>query len=134
MTLISPFVGRIFDWHVKKGNFEKDGKSENDPGVVSVRNIFNYYKKFGYKTQVMGASFRNTNQILALAGCDLLTIAPKLLEELKGNEEKTSLDAKLNEETAKASDVERGNFIIILLRITSIKTRQTITPVIPGRL
>ena len=82
----------------------------------------------------MGASFRNTNQILALAGCDLLTIAPKLLEELKGNEEKTSLDAKLNEETAKASDVERGNFIIILLRITSIKTRQTITPVIPGRL
>merc|ERR1711937_543712 len=107
VTLISLFVGRIFDWHVKKGNFEKNGKSENDPGVVSVRNIYNYYKKFGYKTQVMVASFRNTGQIMALAGCDLLTIAPKLLEELKGNEETTSLDANLNKEAAKASDVER---------------------------
>ena len=80
MTLISLFVGRIFDWHVKNGNFDKDADSAGDPGVLSVRSIFDYYKKFGYKTQVMGASFRNCGQIKELMGCDLLTIAPKLLK------------------------------------------------------
>jgi len=107
VTLISPFVGRIFDWHVKKGNFDKEGKSENDPGVISVQKIFNYYKKYGYKTQVMGASFRNTGQILALGGCDLLTIAPALLEKLKADEQTSSLPSALNEEDAKKDPVER---------------------------
>ena len=80
ITLISPFVGRILDWH--KAKTGKIYTAEEDPGVLSVRQIFNYYKKFGYKTIVMGASFRNTGEILALAGCDRLTIAPNLLEEL----------------------------------------------------
>lgn len=80
-TLISPFVGRILDWY--KAHDKVDSyPPEKDPGVLSVTNIYNYYKKFGYKTQVMGASFRNSGEILELAGCDLLTIAPKLLEEL----------------------------------------------------
>lgn len=100
VTLISPFVGRIFDWHCKAGNFKKDGKSEEDPGVISVRKIFNYYKKYGYKTQVMGASFRNTGQILALAGCDLLTIAPTLLEQLKKDAEHCGLSPQLTEQEA----------------------------------
>lgn len=80
VTLISPFVGRITDWYQ-----EKTGHSytaEDDPGVQSVRSIYTYFKHFGYQTEVMGASFRNTGQVLALAGCDLLTISPKLLEEL----------------------------------------------------
>ena len=81
ITLISPFVGRILDWH--KAKTGKTFTAEEDPGVLSVRQIFNYYKKFGYKTIVMGASFRNTGEILALAGCDRLTIAPSLLEELQ---------------------------------------------------
>ena len=103
MTLISPFVGRIFDWHVKKGNFAKDGPSEEDPGVVSVRDIFNYYKKHGHATQVMGASFRNIGQIKALAGCDLLTIAPSLLENLKADGETNNLPRNLCSEEAKNS-------------------------------
>ncbi len=74
VTLISPFVGRIFDWYVKNTD-KKTYAPEEDPGVLSVTQIFNYYKKFGYKTIVMGASFRNTGQILALAGCDNLTIS-----------------------------------------------------------
>merc|ERR1712128_280517 len=78
VTLISPFVGRIMDYYKAKNN--KTYEAEEDPGVLSVRKIFNYYKKHGYKTVVMGASFRNTGEVLALAGCDLLTIAPKLLE------------------------------------------------------
>ncbi|XP_060524886.1 transaldolase [Cylas formicarius] len=82
VTLISPFVGRILDWYV--ANTEKKSYSgEEDPGVISVRNIYNYYKKFGYKTVVMGASFRNIEEVKALAGCDLLTISPKLLGELE---------------------------------------------------
>lgn len=84
VTLISPFVGRILDWYV-----QNTGKTEyadhEDPGVQSVTKIYNYYKKFGYKTSVMGASFRNTGEIVALAGCDLLTISPKLLDELAKN-------------------------------------------------
>merc|ERR1712154_132328 len=81
VTLISPFVGRILDWHIAHGE-KKSFEPLEDPGVVSVTNIYNYYKKFGYKTTVMGASFRNVGEIKALAGCDLLTISPKLLAEL----------------------------------------------------
>lgn len=93
--LISPFVGRILDWFK---NFEKkDGyPSEEDPGVKSVRRIYSYYKKHGYKTLVMGASFRNSGEIKALCGCDLLTISPQFLEELKNK--KTELLVILNEE------------------------------------
>jgi len=81
VTLISPFVGRIYDWH-KAARKVDDIPLDEDPGVASVTRIYRYYKKFGYRTQVMGASFRKTGQILRLAGCDLLTIAPELLEEL----------------------------------------------------
>lgn len=81
VTLISPFVGRIYDWH-KQARKVEDIPIEEDPGVASVERIYRYCKKFGYGTQVMGASFRKTGQILALAGCDLLTIAPDLLEKL----------------------------------------------------
>ena len=81
VQLISPFVGRILDWH--KAATGKEYQSEDDPGVLSVRAIYNYYKKFGYKTEVMGASFRNKGEVLALAGCDLLTISPGLLAELR---------------------------------------------------
>jgi transaldolase len=81
VTLISPFVGRIYDWH-RQARKVDDLPIEEDPGVASVTRIYRYLKKFGYKTQVMGASFRKTGQILALAGCDLLTIAPDLLEKL----------------------------------------------------
>src|SRR5436190_1449265 len=84
VTLISPFVGRIYDWH-KAARKVDDIPLEEDPGVASVTKIYRYYKKFGYKTQVMGASFRKTGQILALAGCDLLTIAPDLLEKLSAS-------------------------------------------------
>jgi len=80
-TLISPFVGRILDWYKKSEGVDKYAP-EKDPGVISVKQIYDYYKKFGYKTQIMGASFRNTDEIIELAGCDLLTIAPALLEEL----------------------------------------------------
>ncbi|MDB9869056.1 transaldolase, partial [Pseudomonadales bacterium] len=78
--LISPFVGRILDWHKAKTGLEYS--AENDPGVLSVRQIFEYYKKFGYATVVMGASFRNVEEVLALSGCDRLTISPGLLEQL----------------------------------------------------
>jgi transaldolase len=84
VTLISPFVGRIYDWYVAKAPSGQPPKytRETDPGVVSVRRIYNYYKRYDYHTEVMGASFRNTDQILGLAGCDLLTISPALLEKL----------------------------------------------------
>lgn len=81
VTLVSPFVGRIYDWHVAKKGIKEYDLLE-DPGVISVTKIFNYYKKHGYTTQVMGASFRNVKEIQALCGCDLLTISPSLLEEL----------------------------------------------------
>jgi transaldolase len=77
--LISPFVGRIYDWYKKSTGIDYTGA--DDPGVQSVKRIYNYYRKFGYKTEVMGASFRNTSQILELAGCDLLTISPDLLQQ-----------------------------------------------------
>jgi transaldolase len=83
-TLISPFVGRIMDWYAQKEG-KKSYEPEEDPGVKSVRSIWNYYKSIGCKTIVMGASFRNKGEIIALAGCDKLTIAPKLLEELKSS-------------------------------------------------
>ncbi|UGQ45182.1 transaldolase [Massilia endophytica] len=80
VQLISPFVGRIYDWYKKSTGIDYQGAE--DPGVQSVKRIYNYYRKFGYKTEVMGASFRNTSQILELAGCDLLTISPDLLQKL----------------------------------------------------
>ena len=82
VTLISPFVGRIYDWYKKKE--ERDYEGAEDPGVQSVARIFAYYKQHGYQTEVMGASFRNTGQIMALAGCDLLTISPELMSKLAG--------------------------------------------------
>ncbi len=104
VQLISPFVGRIYDWHKAKNNTDYTG--EDDPGVQSVRRIYNYYKKFGYQTEVMGASFRNTNQIIQLAGCDLLTISPSLLANLQSTSE-PALVRKLDVEEAKRSDIEK---------------------------
>src|SRR5215472_14745691 len=100
VTLISPFVGRIYDWYKKEGG-GKEIAPDQDPGVASVTRIYNYCKKYGYKTQVMGASFRTVNQIVRLAGCDLLTISPDLLEKLEKTE--GTLDRKLDPATAKAS-------------------------------
>jgi transaldolase len=85
VQLISPFVGRIYDWYKKDRKVDSIPAVE-DPGVLSVNYIYNYYKKFGYKTEVMGASFRNIGEIIELAGCDLLTISPNLLAELENNE------------------------------------------------
>ncbi|MBR7746549.1 transaldolase [Undibacterium baiyunense] len=101
--LISPFVGRIYDWFKKQTGQEIYGA--DDPGVLSVKRIYNYYRKFGYKTEIMGASFRNTSQILELAGCDLLTISPDLLQKLSDSE--SSVLLKLNSETASASNLEK---------------------------
>jgi len=110
VTLISPFVGRITDWYKakeKKDNYAVD----EDPGVVSVRNIYNYYKFHGYKTQVMGASFRNKEQVLGLAGCDLLTVSPKLLGEIAKMTDKPEryLDPSKKTETPKI-DASENNF------------------------
>jgi transaldolase len=105
--LISPFVGRILDWY--KASTKKEYKKEDDPGVASVKSIFNYYKKFGYSTIVMGASFRNTGEITELAGCDYLTISPNLLEELMNSEEEVPM--KLDASAASALDIERTTYI-----------------------
>ena len=99
-TLISPFVGRILDWYKKETG--KEYEPTEDPGVQSVTTIYNYYKKFGYSTEVMGASFRNIGEICELAGCDLLTISPKLLAQLR--EQEATLERKLD--PAKAADLE----------------------------
>jgi transaldolase len=104
VRLISPFVGRIYDWY-KASRKVDDIPAAEDPGVESVTRIYNYYKKFGYKTQVMGASFRKVEQITGLAGCDLLTISPDLLDKLKGTE--GELVRQLTEEKAKASTAEK---------------------------
>ncbi len=104
MRLISPFVGRIYDWYVAKDG-RKEYPSLEDPGVVSVTKIYNYYKKYGYKTQVMGASFRNTSQIDGLCGCDLLTISPGLLEKM--TQAPDSPVKYLSEEVAKNCDLEK---------------------------
>ena len=103
VTLISPFVGRIYDWHRKHMGVEIP--PDQDPGVESVTRIYNYYKKFGYKTQVMGASFRNVNQIVRLAGADLLTIGPELLDQLAGTE--GVVDRALDPARAKYSSGDR---------------------------
>jgi transaldolase len=103
VTLISPFVGRILDWYKKDTG--KDYQGAEDPGVESVTKIYNYFKKFGYKTVVMGASFRNIGEIRELAGCDLLTIAPKLLEELKKTE--GDLPRKLDAKKAQSMQIEK---------------------------
>jgi transaldolase len=103
VTLISPFVGRILDWYKKDTCKEYSGA--DDPGVKSVTEIYHYYKKFGYKTVVMGASFRNTGEIIELAGCDLLTIAPKLLEELQTAE--GTLERKLDPATSAKDPIEK---------------------------
>jgi transaldolase len=103
VTLISPFVGRILDWYKKDTG--KDYQGAEDPGVQSVTTIFNYYKKFGYKTVVMGASFRNIGEIKELAGSDLLTISPQLLGELDSTE--GDLPRKLDPEAAKKLDIEK---------------------------
>lgn len=97
VQLISPFVGRILDWY-KKSTGRSDDPPAEDPGVQSVTEIYNYYKKFGYKTEIMGASFRNAGEILELAGCDLLTISPSLLEELQKSE--GTIERKLSPEKA----------------------------------
>src|ERR1700744_4962870 len=103
VKLISPFVGRIMDWY--KAKEKKDFTPVEDPGVISVKEIYSYYKKFGYATEVMGASFRNIGEITELAGCDLLTISPNLLAELQKST--TPLERKLSPEIARSSKIER---------------------------
>ena len=103
VTLISPFVGRILDWYKKDTG--KDYKGADDPGVQSVTKIYNYFKHFGYKTVVMGASFRNIGEIEELAGCDLLTISPQLLGELESTQ--AELPRKLDAEAAKGMSIEK---------------------------
>ena len=106
IKLISPFVGRILDWHKKTSG--KDFVGAADPGVISVTQIYTYYKKFGYKTEVMGASFRNKGEILELAGCDLLTIAPALLAELKASSD--PIVRKLDPAKAASADLKKVSF------------------------
>ena len=103
VQLISPFVGRIYDWY--KAHEKRDYKGAEDPGVQSVTEIYAYYKKFGITTEVMGASFRNTSQIVELAGCDCLTISPELMQELAKSTE--PLERKLDPEKAKSARIEK---------------------------
>ena len=119
VQLISPFVGRIYDWHKKSAGaatagapngtwVEADNAGANDPGVKSVRQIFNHYKHFGIKTEVMGASFRNVGQITALAGCDLLTISPELMATLAASN--AALPRALDADAARAMELPAVNF------------------------
>lgn len=110
VTLISPFVGRILDWYVKETG--KEYSATEDPGVQSVTTIYNYYKKFGYKTEVMGASFRNIGEIIELAGCDLLTISPKLLDQLRSTEETLirKLDPTKVDQSITKIDMDQATF------------------------
>ena len=103
VQLISPFVGRIYDWYKKEN--KRDYSGPEDPGVQSVQEIYSYYKKFGHKTEVMGASFRNVGQIRELAGCDALTISPELMKELAESQE--SLERKLDPEKAKQAKIDK---------------------------
>ncbi|HEX3817548.1 MAG TPA: transaldolase [Chthoniobacterales bacterium] len=103
VQLISPFVGRIYDWY--KAANKRDYTGAEDPGVMSVKEIYTYYKKFGYETEVMGASFRNTSQILELAGCDLLTISPELLDKLSKSNE--TVERKIGPNRSKNADIPR---------------------------
>ena len=107
VTLISPFVGRVMDWYKKEWGVDSIPATE-DPGVKLVTEIYNYFKKFDYHTEVMGASFRNKEEIMELAGCDLLTISPALLEELKESE--AEVTRKLSVENAKKMDIERKHY------------------------
>ena len=111
VTLVSPFVGRILDWYKKDTG--KDYAPAEDPGIKSVSEIYHYYKKFGYKTQIMGASFRNTGEIIELAGCDLLTISPKLLGELQKTEgtlERKLDPAKSGDDPIQKIEVDQATF------------------------
>lgn len=101
--LISPFVGRIYDWYKKSAGIENPGA--DDPGVQSVKRIYNYYRKLGYPTEIMGASFRNTSQIIELAGCDLLTISPDLLQKLAESEE--PITRKLSPDSAQTGGAQK---------------------------
>ncbi len=103
VQLISPFVGRIYDWYKKEN--KRDYTGPEDPGVQSVQEIYSYYKKFGHKTEVMGASFRNVGQIRELAGCDALTISPELMKELAESQE--PLERKLDPEKEKAAKIDK---------------------------
>lgn len=103
IKLISPFVGRILDWH--KAKFQKNFTAQEDPGVESVRAIYSYYKQHGYDTEIMGASFRSADEIRELAGCDLLTISPNLLAELQASE--APLERKLSQEQARAHPMQK---------------------------
>lgn len=103
VQLISPFVGRIYDWYKKEN--KRDYTGPEDPGVQSVQEIYSYYKKFGHKTEVMGASFRNVGQIRELAGCDALTISPELMKEL--SESQDPLERKLDPEKVKLAKIEK---------------------------
>jgi len=105
VQLISPFVGRIYDWYKKSNG--KEYKNADDPGVQSVISIYNYFRKFGYSTEVMGASFRNTSQIIELAGCNLLTISPDLLQKLADSED--LITCKLSNENAQKHNIEKIN-------------------------
>ncbi len=111
VQLISPFVGRIYDWYKKQAGTAWDEAARagaNDPGVLSVERIYNHYKRFGIATEVMGASFRNVGQITALAGCDLLTISPELLAQLQASE--VPLHRRLNAATARQADLPAVHF------------------------
>ncbi|MDI1338409.1 transaldolase [Polaromonas sp.] len=117
VQLISPFVGRIYDWYKKSAGAAWDETAHagaNDPGVQSVRQIYNHYKKFGIKTEIMGASFRNTGQIIALAGCDLLTISPELLGQLAASE--APLARALDAGAAQALDLPAVGFDEVTFR------------------
>ena len=117
ITLISPFVGRILDWY--KADTGKDYAPTEDPGVLSVTKIYNYYKKFGYRTEVMGASFRNVGEITELAGCDLLTISPVLLKELQT----TAADLPRKLDPAKATDLELEKITIDRATFDALHTK-----------
>lgn len=106
VTLISPFVGRIYDWYKKQQG--REFTADDDPGVQSVQRIYTYYKRFGYETEVMGASFRNIGQVLGLAGCDLLTISPDLLEQLAASQ--AEVPRRLDPAAARSATVERERF------------------------
>ncbi|MCS6912543.1 MAG: transaldolase [Myxococcales bacterium] len=120
VTLISPFVGRILDWYLQEERRESFAPPE-DPGVLSVTKIYNYFKHFEYKTEVMGASFRNTGQIIELAGCDLLTISPKLLGELAGMQ--GELQRKLCPQRAAAMQMERQHMDEQAFRLAHSRNR-----------
>ena len=130
VTLISPFVGRILDWHKAKTGRD-DFSGEEDPGVISVKKIFNYFKEKGFTTEVMGASFRNVEEIKQLAGCDLLTISPKLLDELKNEEGELikKLDIKKLDCDSKDYDFDEKDFRLNMLedQMASEKLSEGIT-------